>query len=178
MGKWREAAAADSLGSNQNGVNAIGAALEGEVFASHPIANRYLTFQGDLLHGVVPSPPMMEPTPEQKRVTLLVNFWFAKPMGPCCERQADDVATAAAAAADVAADALDDDAADVDTAGEARTVSAELVGAVGECDTLHLQLPGLLGGAILPLCVPRAGGCEGMAASRPPFIRWDARSIE
>lgn len=173
MNEWREAAVQDAIGADSNsaggGVSRVGTALSGEVYASYPTANRWLTFQGDLLHGVVPSPSTMDlgtnTAHKHKRVTLLVNWWWAKPAGPCCERQSDD--DAATAAHDATAFDFDSSSEGYRTTVPVPVKAAHIgIGARGggegvtgegnalKCDTVHLQLPGLLGGGVLPLACP------------------------
>lgn len=43
-----------------------------------PERNKYLLFNGELLHGVIPG----EDAPGTKRVTFLINYWSAKPAEP------------------------------------------------------------------------------------------------
>lgn len=84
-GEWRDAAARDSL---EGGCAHVEAMLKGVAYASHPLRDRWVTFQGDLLHGVVPNPWPKEGAEahvaggaaggESKRVTLLVNWWWEK----------------------------------------------------------------------------------------------------
>jgi hypothetical protein len=49
---------------------------------SHPRVNKYLVFHGELLHGVLPGPPL----DQGYRLTFLVNWWTYKPEEPNCER--------------------------------------------------------------------------------------------
>jgi len=52
---------------------------EGEL--SMPMRNKYIVFNGELLHGVVPS---RESSEEGSRITFLVNFWDHTPEPPNC----------------------------------------------------------------------------------------------
>lgn len=55
---------------------------------SFPLANKFLLFNGTLLHGVVPLTPAMTPPPHLNspdRITFLVNFWHVKPKEPNCQ---------------------------------------------------------------------------------------------
>ena len=55
---------------------------DSDAYACFPTENRLLTFQGNLLHGVLD-----EPWPVGGgRLTLLVNWWEEKPQAPCCDR--------------------------------------------------------------------------------------------
>jgi hypothetical protein len=52
------------------------------------IANDYVVFPGNLLHGVPPDPETSKRDKERKsselRLTLLVNYWHRRPMLPYC----------------------------------------------------------------------------------------------
>jgi len=47
-----------------------------------PEQNKFMTFNGSLLHGVIPGKPNGR---ETERITFLVNFWAEKPEAPNCE---------------------------------------------------------------------------------------------
>lgn len=49
-------------------------------FLSAPKINKYTTFQGDLLHGVIEKPA----DKGQMRLTLLINYWDRQPLPPNC----------------------------------------------------------------------------------------------
>jgi hypothetical protein len=208
MEEWRDAAAQDAVSTatgKTSGLSKVGAAVKGEAYASYPTTNRWLTFQGDLLHGVAPLAyparrhhALTEPCVQNKRVTLLVNWWWAKPLGPCCERQSDaDAAAAKTAAAETAA--AETVAAEMmDTGSKVKSATVTIASVVGACgeeaasaaaagcgyETLRLQLPGLLGGGILPLSCPvpknetnsNSNSIEKEdGACRSNFLRWDVR---
>ncbi len=56
------------------------------------IANNYVTFQGNLRHGVIPDEGVIEREglssdqrkAHERRLTLLVNFWHRRPLAPIC----------------------------------------------------------------------------------------------
>ncbi len=53
-------------------------------------SNNYAVFPGNLLHGVVPDPAVLEADkksesrPSELRLTLLVNYWHRRPSPPIC----------------------------------------------------------------------------------------------
>lgn len=55
------------------------------------IRNNYVVFPGNLYHGVVPDPSIPHTDaitgeePQEKRLTLLVNYWHRRPSAPICQ---------------------------------------------------------------------------------------------
>lgn len=134
-----------------------------DAFACFPAENRLLTFQGDLLHGVLD-----EPWPiDGARLTLLVNWWADKPQAPCCDR-------AATPGGGFGSESESAPPCDVGPGAAAEASPTELLASrlyVGECDDeredalthCSLQLPGVAGGGRLCLRLPwdargRGGG--------------------
>ena len=53
-------------------------------YLSFPKKNKHLKFDGHLFHGVI-GPLGDQPNKNDKRITLLINYWSYKPDGPNCE---------------------------------------------------------------------------------------------
>lgn len=70
----------DQYSPNGNGYEPV-KPQEGDL--SMPQRNKYVVFNGDLLHGVLPGPSQAQAS---KRVTFLVNYWDRKPDEPNCLR--------------------------------------------------------------------------------------------
>ncbi len=128
---------------------------DGEIFASFPKKNRFLTFQGNLMHGVAPR--HFNPG---TRLTLLVNWWWAKPEAPCCQPPST-MHTMADCPIDVDCKAAAHPSSIV-PASHRQTREGDMV--------LDLQLPGLAGGGNLRLAVPWAE--DGTGAEPGTFVRW------
>jgi len=76
----------NQLSPNGNGYEPVQAA---EAVWSFPEPNKFLLFNGTLLHGVVPSSGS---SGSQQRITFLVNFWHVRPKLPnCAELRHEDV---------------------------------------------------------------------------------------
>ena len=58
----------------------------GEVDVVVPSPNTFLAFQGDLLHGVLPTgwSTHCDADEDKWRLTLLINWWTVVPQAPCC----------------------------------------------------------------------------------------------
>jgi len=48
------------------------------------VSNRYIVFPGNLRHGVIPDKAEPKAPAEEKRLTLLVNYWVNRPQPPIC----------------------------------------------------------------------------------------------
>ena len=100
---------------------------EWDVTAVFPRKNRFLTFQGNLLHGVAPDPRPVD----GNRLTLLVNWWMHKPEEPSCSRAELDMSETLVSSS---------------SRGAPRPVDVEERCLVGGERPLQMQLPGLAGG--------------------------------
>ena len=141
--------------------------VRGAAFASMPVENRLLTFQGDLLHGVSEEPwPVLG-----ERLTLLVNWWSRKPAAPCCEEQSNEAAAVAVAAAPMVP------CHELTAAAVAPAVCDGVQRVVCPSDErLWLQLPGLLGGEKLPLPLPEGWGEPGSLVCWDPSLASPSRA--
>ena len=65
----------------------------GEVDVVIPSPNTFLAFQGDLLHGVLPTGWSTHGVADgdEWRLTLLVNWWTVVPRAPCCSPLPDEM---------------------------------------------------------------------------------------
>ena len=131
--------------------------LDGDIFAIFPRMNRFLTFQGNLLHGVAPR--HFNPG---TRLTLLINWWRGQPEAPCCQ-PASLVHTIADCGVDVGQKPTVYTSSMV-AASQRQTIEGDMV--------LDLQLPGLSGGGSLRLRAPWAE--DGTGAEPGTFVRWTA----
>ena len=52
---------------------------------SFPRKNKYLVFNGTLLHGVIKGDHSIEPSVSRERITFLINYWSYKPELPNCD---------------------------------------------------------------------------------------------
>lgn len=52
---------------------------------SFPKKNKYLVFNGTLLHGVIKSDHSIDPAAGRERITFLINYWPYKPELPNCD---------------------------------------------------------------------------------------------
>jgi len=48
------------------------------------IANHYVTYPGNLRHGVIPTGEKQQPDMPDLRLTLLINYWHRRPSAPIC----------------------------------------------------------------------------------------------
>ena len=53
-------------------------------YLSFPKTNKHVVFDGHLFHGVIGPLGKIKPTKDSQRITLLINYWYQKPIEPNC----------------------------------------------------------------------------------------------